>query len=127
MRVAAAQLEAQLGPTDLLVASAGVGRETSALDFDADVFAETVRINLIGVSNSIAAVLPGMCERRRGHLAALSSLASYRGIPRMAAYCASKAGVNAVDGRLARRIADSGDCLHNGLSGMGPHTDDGDG
>jgi short-subunit dehydrogenase len=44
----------------------------------------------------MAAVLPGMCERRRGHVAALSSLAAYRGLPRMAAYCASKAGVNAL-------------------------------
>jgi short-subunit dehydrogenase len=37
-----------------------------------------------------------MCERRRGHLVALSSLASYRGLPRLGAYCASKAGVNAL-------------------------------
>jgi short-subunit dehydrogenase len=58
--------------------------------------AEVINVNLLGVVNSIAAVLPGMRERRRGHLAALSSLASYRGLPRMAGYCASKAGVNAV-------------------------------
>ena len=96
VREAVGRLEAQLGPTDLLIAGAGVGRETSAADFDAEVFAETIRINLTGVANSIAAVLPGMRERRRGHLAALSSLASYRGLPRMAAYCASKAGVNAL-------------------------------
>ncbi|HVS37954.1 MAG TPA: SDR family NAD(P)-dependent oxidoreductase [Gemmataceae bacterium] len=96
MRAAVTRLEAQLGPTDMLIAGAGVGRETSATDFDPEVFAETVRINLAGVANSIAAVLPGMRERRRGHLAALSSLASYRGLPRMAAYCASKAGVNAL-------------------------------
>ncbi len=96
VRDAVGRLEAQLGPTDLLIAGAGVGRETSAVDFDAEAFAETVRVNLIGVANSIAVVLPGMRERRRGHLAALSSLASYRGLPRMAAYCASKAGVNAL-------------------------------
>jgi short-subunit dehydrogenase len=93
---AVGRLEAQLGPTDLLIAGAGVGRETSAANFDAEAFAETIRVNLIGVANSIAAVLPGMRERRRGHLAALSSLASYHGLPRMAAYCASKAGVNAL-------------------------------
>ena len=96
VRDAVGRLEAQLGPTDLLIAAAGVGRETPAENFDAEAFAETVRINLSGVANSIAAVLPGMRERRRGHLAALSSLASYRGLPRMAAYCASKAGVNAL-------------------------------
>jgi NAD(P)-dependent dehydrogenase (short-subunit alcohol dehydrogenase family) len=89
-------LETRLGPTDLHIASAGLGRETSALDYQADVFAELIRVNLIGVSNSIAAVLPGMRERRRGHLTAVSSLASWRGLPRMAGYCASKAGVNAL-------------------------------
>ncbi len=89
-------LENRLGPTDLLIASAGLGKETSALDYQADVFAELIRVNLIGVSNSIAAVLPGMRQRRRGHLTALSSLASWRGLPRMAGYCASKAGVNAL-------------------------------
>jgi short-subunit dehydrogenase len=96
VRTAVTRLESELGPTDLLVAAAGIGRETPGLDFQAGEVAELLRVNLIGVTNSIAAVLPGMSQRRRGHLAVLSSLASYRGIPRMAAYCASKAGVNAV-------------------------------
>ena len=96
VREAVARLEARLGPTDLLIASAGVGRETSAADFRPEVMAEVINVNLLGVVNSIAAVLPGMRQRRHGHLAALSSLASYRGLPRMAGYCASKAGVNAV-------------------------------
>ena len=89
-------LETRLGPTDLLIASAGLGGATPAHAYEAEVFANLVRVNLIGVSNSIAAVLPGMRERKRGHLAALSSLASYRGLPTMGAYCASKAGVNAL-------------------------------
>ena len=89
-------LEARLGPTDLLIASAGLGKETSTADYQPEVFADIIRVNLIGVNNSIAAVLPGMRERKRGHLTALSSLASYRGLPRMGGYCASKAGVNAL-------------------------------
>jgi NAD(P)-dependent dehydrogenase (short-subunit alcohol dehydrogenase family) len=95
-RAAVARLEAELGPTDLLVAGAGIGRETCGADFRAEDVADQVRVNLIGVSNSIAAVLPGMVQRRRGHIAALSSLASYRGLPLMAGYCAAKAGVNAL-------------------------------
>jgi NAD(P)-dependent dehydrogenase (short-subunit alcohol dehydrogenase family) len=88
------ELERKLGPVDLLIANAGIGRETSAMDFLAEEVAALVRVNLIGVSNSIAAVLPGMRIRRRGHLVALSSLASYRGLPRIIGYCAAKAGVN---------------------------------
>jgi NAD(P)-dependent dehydrogenase (short-subunit alcohol dehydrogenase family) len=96
VRDAVSQLESQMGPTDLLIASAGVGQETSAETFSAEAFSHLIQVNLVGVANSIAAVLPGMRERRRGHLAALSSLASYRGLPRMAGYSASKAGVNAL-------------------------------
>jgi len=89
-------LEQQVGPVDLLIASAGIGQESSAFAFDAAAFASTIQVNLIGVANSIAAVLPGMLRRGRGHLAAISSLASFRGLPSMAAYCASKSGVNAL-------------------------------
>ena len=91
-----ADLEARLGPTDLLIASAGLGKPTPAREYQADVVADLVRVNLIGVSNSIGAVLPGMRQRKSGHLAALSSLASYHGVPHLGGYCASKAGVNAL-------------------------------
>jgi short-subunit dehydrogenase len=93
---ATAQLEAQLGPVDLLIASAGIGMETSALNFRAADIEALINVNLIGVVNSIEAVLPGMIKRRRGHLVGISSLASYRGLPLMAGYCASKAGLNAL-------------------------------
>jgi NAD(P)-dependent dehydrogenase (short-subunit alcohol dehydrogenase family) len=93
---AVTQLSSQLGPVDLLIASAGIGVENSALGFRAEDFEAQVCVNLIGVANSVAAVLPGMMERRRGHLVGISSLASYRGLPKMLGYCASKAGLNAL-------------------------------
>jgi len=96
LRDQAAGLQAQLGPIDLLIASAGIGAETPANPFDLNSFTSIININLLGVANSIAAVLPGMIERRRGHIVGLSSLASYRGFPRMFGYCASKAGLNAL-------------------------------
>jgi NAD(P)-dependent dehydrogenase (short-subunit alcohol dehydrogenase family) len=90
------QLHQQLGHTDVLFANAGIGFPTPAAEFDAAAFERTVRVNLIGVANSVAAVLPGMIRRQSGHVVGLSSLASLRGIPLMAAYCASKAGLNAL-------------------------------
>src|SRR5262249_48943196 len=83
-------LEGGLGPVDLLIANAGIGRETSALAFQAEAIEAHVRVNLIGVANSVEAVLPGMLARHSGQLVAISSMASYRGLPRMAGYCASK-------------------------------------
>ncbi len=93
---AVAEIEGKVGATDLLIACAGIGIETSALAISAADIERVIRVNLIGVSNSVAAVLPGMLARRRGHIVGLSSLASYRGMPRMIGYCASKAGVNAL-------------------------------
>jgi NAD(P)-dependent dehydrogenase (short-subunit alcohol dehydrogenase family) len=96
LSAAAKQLEGKLGSFDLLVASAGIGYETPAITgFAADV-ERMIAVNLIGVSNSIATVLPGMLERRRGHIVGISSLAAYRGFPGMMGYCASKAGLNAL-------------------------------
>ena len=89
-------LESRLGPTDLLIANAGIGVATPADPYNAEGIEAQIRVNLVGVSNSVGAVLPGMIERKRGHLVAISSLASYRGLPKMAGYCASKAGVSAL-------------------------------
>lgn len=96
LRPAIAELRERLGPIDLLIANAGIGIETPALAFRAADIEAQIRVNLIGVVNSIDAVLPEMIERKRGQIVGISSLASYRGLPRMAGYCASKAGVNAL-------------------------------
>jgi NADP-dependent 3-hydroxy acid dehydrogenase YdfG len=93
---AAASLEAKLGPTDMLIACAGLIHETAATDFRPENFAVQVEVNLIGVANSMAAVLPGMLARKSGHLVAISSIAAYHGVAPLAGYCASKAGVNAL-------------------------------
>ncbi|HLJ94474.1 MAG TPA: SDR family NAD(P)-dependent oxidoreductase [Gemmataceae bacterium] len=93
---AVAQVRGQLGPVDLLIANAGIGIENSARAFRAEDFEAQIRVNLIGVANSVEAVLPSMIERRHGHLVGISSLASYRGLPKMLGYCASKSGLNAL-------------------------------
>jgi NAD(P)-dependent dehydrogenase (short-subunit alcohol dehydrogenase family) len=93
---AVAQLSNEQGPVDVLIANAGIGIENSALAFRAEDFEAQIRVNLLGVANSVAAVLPGMIERRAGHLVGISSLASYRGLPKMLGYCASKSGLNAL-------------------------------
>ena len=61
---------------------------------DAAEAGDVISINVIGVVNSVAAVLPDMLARGRGQLVAISSLASYRGMPKSGAYSASKAAVS---------------------------------
>lgn len=88
-------LTATLGPCDTLIANAGVGSTNTVSDINLAGMETVIRVNLLGVMASVAAVLPGMLERGRGRIAAISSLAAYKGIPAAAAYCASKAAVNA--------------------------------
>jgi NAD(P)-dependent dehydrogenase (short-subunit alcohol dehydrogenase family) len=96
LKEAMAKIGDTLGPVDLLIAGAGVAGETPAVDMDPAAIARIITVNLIGVSNTISAVLPGMLARRRGHIVAISSLASFRGLPGQMGYCASKAGLNAL-------------------------------
>jgi len=93
VEAAARRVREQWGRIDLLVANSGVGVITPASTLRADEVADVISINAIGVANSVAAVLPDMLARRSGHLVAISSLAAYRGMPKSAAYSASKAAV----------------------------------
>jgi NAD(P)-dependent dehydrogenase (short-subunit alcohol dehydrogenase family) len=102
------QVRQKVGPVDVLIANAGIGIENSGLRFRAEDFEAQIKVNLLGVANSIEAVLPEMLERKHGHLVGISSLASYRGLPKMAGYCASKAGLNALLDSLRLELAPHG-------------------
>jgi short-subunit dehydrogenase len=93
---AADKFREEFGHIDILIANAGIGgnnKETRELKPDA--VRKVIDINLIGAANSVYAVLPQMLERGSGHLVAISSLAGFRGLPKSAAYSASKAGMTA--------------------------------
>ena len=89
-----AALKEQLGPVDLLVANAGLGGPDRLDPFSSRPFEDMFRINVLGVVYSIEAVLPDMLARGRGHLAAVSSMGAFKGMPGSAGYCASKAAVS---------------------------------
>lgn len=93
IRQAVARTESELGPVDLLIANAGVSARTVLPAFDAEEVDWVTRVNYLGAVHAVGAVLPGMLERDRGHLVAIGSLAGYSGLPRTAAYGASKAAV----------------------------------
>ena len=95
VRGAAEQLREKFGRVDVLIANAGVGVTTDARDLRPDEVANVIGVNVLGAVNSVTAVLPEMVERKSGHLVVISSLAAYRGLPKSAAYCASKAAVSA--------------------------------
>jgi short-subunit dehydrogenase len=92
---AAQRLTSELGPIDVLVANAGIGTSSDAATLNAVEVARVIDVNVIGVANCVAAVAPEMAARGSGQLVGISSLAAYRGLPKSAAYCASKAAVSA--------------------------------
>jgi NADP-dependent 3-hydroxy acid dehydrogenase YdfG len=93
---AAKSLRDEFGKIDILIANAGIGgnnKETRELQPDA--VKKVIDINLIGAVNSVSAVLAPMLKLGSGQLVAVSSLAGIRGLPKSAAYSASKAGMTA--------------------------------
>jgi short-subunit dehydrogenase len=90
---AVARIERELGPIERVIANAGGGEPTDSAHLSAKHVADAISLNLMGTVHCIEAVLPGMVARKRGHLVAMSSLASYRGLPGGGAYSASKAAL----------------------------------
>jgi short-subunit dehydrogenase len=90
---AMSSLREAIGPADLLVANAGVGIPTTLELGNLVAVQETFRVNVLGVVHAIDAALPPMLASGRGHIAAVSSLAAYKGLPGESAYCASKAAI----------------------------------
>jgi short-subunit dehydrogenase len=88
------EVAGRLGPVDLLIANAGVGTPTSVEPLNVPDVEKMFRVNVLGVVYAIEAVLPQMIERHRGHIAAISSLAAYKGLPGESGYTATKAAVN---------------------------------
>ena len=87
------RLSAELGPFDVLVACAGIGTLTLVPELDTSTLRQTLEVNLVGVAQSIEAVLPKMIERGNGHIVGIASMAGYRGFPWMISYSASKAAL----------------------------------
>ncbi len=94
INLVAERVREKWGRVDVLIANAGMSTTTAGAQLDAAEAGDVITINVIGVVNSVASVLPDMVKRGEGHLVAISSLASYRGLPKSGAYSASKAAVS---------------------------------
>jgi short-subunit dehydrogenase len=86
----------EFGHVDVLIANAGIGgNNAETRDLNPLAVKKVIDINLLGAVNAVHAVLPSMKRRNSGHIVAISSLAGFRGLPKSAAYSASKAGMTA--------------------------------
>jgi short-subunit dehydrogenase len=88
--VAAAE---KFAPLELVIANAGISGGTGFAGEGPEQARRIFAVNLDGVLNTVLPALPYLRKRRRGQVALMSSLASFRGFPGAPAYCASKAAV----------------------------------
>lgn len=85
--------ETEHGPVDVLVNNAGVMPSGSFLEQTPATDQLTMAVNVQGVLNGMRRVLPGMVDRRRGHVVNIASLAGKFPVPGLAVYNASKFAV----------------------------------
>jgi NADP-dependent 3-hydroxy acid dehydrogenase YdfG len=96
LRTAADRFRAEFDHIDVMIANAGIsGGNDECRAFVPYAVKTVIDTNLMGAVNAVGAVLPEMLERGSGHLVAISSLAGFRGLPKSAAYSASKAAMTA--------------------------------
>jgi NAD(P)-dependent dehydrogenase (short-subunit alcohol dehydrogenase family) len=100
-------VERVLGPVDLAVLNAGAHIPMSARNFSESTARDLMTVNYLGVVHGMAALLPRLIERRGGHIAVVSSLAGYRGLPTAAAYGPTKAALINLCEALAPELADA--------------------
>ena len=98
----------QLGGVDILINNAGVGRFSPVAELTVEDWRETVETNLSGAFYCCRAAIPVMRQRGGGWIINVSSLAGKHPFARGAAYCASKAGLNALTESLMQEVRREG-------------------
>ena len=89
----AAEVEAALGPIDVLVNSAGITHRSPAAEFPEAAWHRVIAVNLTGVFHGCQVVGRRMLARRRGRIVNIASIAGQIGLTGTVAYAASKGGV----------------------------------
>jgi len=92
--------EATFGPVDVIVNNAGVMPLSPLNALKVDEWDRMIDVNIRGVLHGIAAVLPGMETRGRGHIINVSSIGGHAVSPTAAVYCATKYAVRAISDGL---------------------------
>jgi len=94
----------RFGGLDVLVNNAGIGRFTPVADMSIEAWREVIDTNLSGVFYCTHAALPELRRRGGGYIVNISSLAGKNAFTGGAAYCASKAGLNAFSEALMQEV-----------------------
>lgn len=98
---------ARFGSIDVVLANAGIASYGSVAQVDPAAFRRVLDVNVTGVFHTVRAALPALV-RSRGYVLVVSSLAAFAPAPGLAAYNASKAGVEHFANALRLEVAHHG-------------------
>jgi 2-hydroxycyclohexanecarboxyl-CoA dehydrogenase len=107
------EVRRQLGPTEILVTSAGFTMFTSFLDIAPEEWNHVFDINVTGTFHCCQAALPDMLAAHWGRIVMISSSSAQRGSPKAPHYAAAKGAVMALSKSLALTFAPHGITVNN--------------
>jgi 3-hydroxybutyrate dehydrogenase len=102
------QIEATMGPIDVLINNAGLAESVSLADTTDDIWQRTFDLNVTAAFRLCRAIVPTMASRGWGRVVNVASNAGLRGYSYTSAYCASKHAVVGLTRALAVEFARSG-------------------
>ena len=108
VEAAFAAVEEHQGPVEILVANAGVTRDTLLLRMSEEDWSEVIDTNLTGSYRVAKRAAKGMLRLRRGRIVFISSVVGLLGSPGQVNYAASKAGLVGMARSLARELGGRG-------------------
>lgn len=105
---ALAEVESRLGPVNVLVNNAGYGHEGIFEESPLEDMRRQFDVNVFGATAMIKAVVPGMRERRRGHIINITSMGGTITMPGITYYCGSKFALEGISDTLSKELAPFG-------------------
>ncbi|MBR8267713.1 oxidoreductase [Burkholderia cenocepacia] len=103
-----ADIEANVGPVDVLVNNAGYGHEGILEEAPLDELRRQFDVNVFGAVAMMKAVVPFMRERRRGRILNITSMGGHITMPGIAYYCGSKFALEGISETLGKELAPFG-------------------
>ncbi|KWK15667.1 oxidoreductase [Burkholderia stagnalis] len=101
-------IEASVGPIDVLVNNAGYGHEGVMEEAPLSEMRRQFDVNVFGVVAMIKATLPFMRKRRRGHILNITSMGGHITMPGIAYYCGSKFALEGISEALGKELGPFG-------------------
>lgn len=100
-----AAVEERWGPVEVLVANAGITKDTLVLRMGEDAWHDVIETNLTGAFRVAKRAVAKMLRLHHGRIIFISSVGAFVGLPGQANYAASKAGLVGMARALAREVA----------------------